>query len=161
MTRQPWTVHENELAIDLVFSWFGLLPWTQGVPPTPWVTERSVELNRKEPQHSARSWEAKIRDIISCLPLPTQKAYAGRPAGSTRTVKSGAKSATVQGPSTQELVAQHLRELEASRPADLVRMIGAALKDARSLKQTAERMEETLQVLLRQMSQRHRPAPEN
>lgn len=150
MTRQPWIVRETLLAVDTVFTRLGPLPWTEGVPPASWIESKAVELNRREPQHSPESWNAKMRDVVSCLPLPTQRKYAGRPEGSHRKVKAGAKSATVEGPSTQELVAQRLRELETNPPNSLIHMIGAVIKDVRNLKKDTERIDEALQVILHQ-----------
>src|SRR5580704_8069013 len=102
-----WTVGENEMAIEPVFAWLGELPWDQ-VPSTPQVTEWAKALHERGPQHSASSWDAKIRDVLSCLPILTVKCYNGRPAGSARTIKAGAKGPTVEGPSTRELVERRL-----------------------------------------------------
>lgn len=59
--------------------------------------EWAKALHEREPRHSASSWDAKIRDVLSCLPIPTVKSYAGRPAGSVRRIKDGAKGPTVEG----------------------------------------------------------------
>jgi hypothetical protein len=61
------------------------------------------------------SWDAKIRDVVSCLPILTIKSYNGRPPGSVRRVKDGAKGPTVEGPSTRELVERRLAALTAPR----------------------------------------------
>ena len=107
-----WTVGENEMAIEPVFAWLGPPPWDQ-VPPTPQVDEWAQALHELEPRHSASSWDAKIRDVLSCLPIPTVKAYDGRPAGSLRRIKDGAKGPTVEGPSTRELVERRLAAMSA------------------------------------------------
>jgi hypothetical protein len=105
-----WTVPENELAIEPVFAWLGPPPW-DGVPPTPQIAKWAKALHEREPRHSVSSWEAKIRDVLSCLPIPTLKSYDGRPAGSARRVKDGAKGPTVEGPSTRELVQRRIAAL--------------------------------------------------
>ena len=75
-----WTVGENEMAIEPVFAWLGPPPWDQ-VPPTPQVAEWAKVLHEREPRHSASSWDAKIRDVLSCLPILTVKpTTAVRPA---------------------------------------------------------------------------------
>jgi len=109
-----WTVRENEMAIEPVFAWLGPLPWNQ-VPPTPQVAEWAKALHEREPRHSASSWDAKIRDVLSCLPILTLKAYAGRPSGSVRRIKDGAKGPTVEGPSTRDLVERRLAAMSAPR----------------------------------------------
>ena len=111
-----WTVAENELAIRPVFDWLGQPPWHL-VPPTAQIAEWAQTLHEREPQHSAPSWEAKIRDVLSCLPIPTVRSYNGRPAGSIRTVKDGAKSPTVEGPSTADLVERWLAAMPTPQPA--------------------------------------------
>jgi len=107
-----WTVGENEMAIEPVFGWLGPPPWDR-VPPTPQVAEWAKALHEREPRHSASSWDAKIRDVLSCLPILTVKSYNGRPAGSVRRIKSGAKGPTVEGPSTRELVERRLAAMSA------------------------------------------------
>ncbi len=72
-------------------------------------------LREREPRHSASSWDAKIRDVVSCPPIPTIKSYDGRPAGSPRRVKDGAKGPTVEGPSTKDLVERRITTLSAPR----------------------------------------------
>jgi hypothetical protein len=109
-----WTVGENEMAIEPVFAWLGTPPWDR-VPPTPQVAEWARALHESEPRHSAASWDAKIRDVLSCLPILTVKSYDGRPAGSVRRVKDGAKGPTVEGPSTRELVERRLTAMSALR----------------------------------------------
>jgi hypothetical protein len=107
-----WTVGENEMAIQPVFAWLGPPPWDQ-IPPTPQVDEWAQALHELEPRHSTSSWDAKIRDVLSCLPIPTVKSYDGRPAGSPRRVKDGAKGPTVEGPSTMELVQRRIAAMSA------------------------------------------------
>jgi Protein of unknown function DUF262 len=109
-----WTVGENEMAIEPVFDWLGQPPWDQ-VPPTPQVAEWAKALHERAPQHSASSWDAKIRDVLSCLPILTIKSYNGRPAGSVRRIKDGAQGPTVEGPSTRELVEGRLAAISAPR----------------------------------------------
>jgi hypothetical protein len=109
-----WTVRENEMAIEPVFAWLGPRPWDR-VPPTPQITEWANALHEREPRHSASSWDAKIRDVLSCLPILTVKAYDGRPPGSVRRVKDGAKGPTVEGPSTRDLVQRRLAAMPAPR----------------------------------------------
>jgi hypothetical protein len=109
-----WTVRENEMAIEPVFAWLGPPPWNR-VPPTPQVAEWARALHEREPRHSASSWDAKIRDVLSCLPILTVKAYNGRPPGSVRRIKDGAKGPTVEGPSTRELVERRLAAMSAPR----------------------------------------------
>lgn len=109
-----WTVRENEMAIEPVFRWLGSPPWDQ-VPPTPQIAEWAQDLHEREPRHSASSWHAKIRDVLSCLPIPTVKSYDGRPAGSRRRVKDGAKGPTAEGPSTKDLVERRLTRLSVPR----------------------------------------------
>jgi hypothetical protein len=109
-----WTVRENEMAIEPVFAWLGPPPWNR-VPPTPQVAEWAKALYEREPQHSASSWDAKIRDVVSCLPILTVKAYNGRPPGSVRRIKDGAKGPTVEGPSTRELVERRLAAMSVPR----------------------------------------------
>lgn len=113
----PWTVRENEMAIDPVFAWLGPRPWDT-VPPTPQIAEWAKGLYEQAPQHSAKSWEAKIRDVLSCLPILTVKSYNGRPPGSARTVKDGAKGPTVEDPSTRDLVQRRLAMMSAPRSVD-------------------------------------------
>jgi Protein of unknown function DUF262 len=107
-----WTVDENEMALEPVFAWLGPLPWDQ-VPPTPQVGEWARNLHEREPRHSVSSWDAKIRDVLSCLPILTVRSYDGRPAGSVRRIKDGAKGPTVEGPSTRELVALRIAAMRA------------------------------------------------
>jgi hypothetical protein len=102
------------MAIDPVFAWLGPLPWDR-VPPNPQVAEWAKALHEREPQHSAKSWEAKVRDVLSCLPILTVKSYDGRPPGSVRRVKDGAKGPTVEGPSTKDLVDRRLATMAAPR----------------------------------------------
>jgi hypothetical protein len=109
-----WTVGENEMAIEPVFDWLGQPPWDR-VPPTPQIADWAKALHELAPQHSASSWEAKIRDVLSCLPILTVKSYNGRPAGSVRRIKDGAKGPTVEGPSTRELVEARLAAISAPR----------------------------------------------
>jgi hypothetical protein len=109
-----WTVRENEMAIEPVFNWLGPPPWDR-VPPTPKVDEWAEALHERESRHSVSSWDAKIRDVLSCLPIRTVKAYDGRPPGSVRRVKDGAKGPTVEGPSTRDLVERRLAALSAPR----------------------------------------------
>jgi hypothetical protein len=116
----PWTVRENEMAIDPVFAWLGPAPWER-VPPTPQITDWAKALHEQVPLHSAESWEAKIRDVLSCLPILTVKSYSGRPAGSVRTVKAGAKAPTAEGPSTRDLVERRLAMISAPRRVDEAR----------------------------------------
>jgi Protein of unknown function DUF262 len=107
-----WTVGENEMAIEPVFDWLGPPPWDR-VPPTPLVAEWAEALHEREPRHSVSSWDAKIRDVLSRLPIRTVKSNNGRPAGSVRTMKSGAKGPTLEGPSTRELVERRLAAMSA------------------------------------------------
>jgi hypothetical protein len=100
------------MAIELVFNWLGPPPWDR-VPPSSQVAEWAEALYGSESRHSASSWDAKIRDVVSCLPILTVKAYDGRPAGSLRRVKDGAKGPTVEGPSTRDLVEYRLATLSA------------------------------------------------
>jgi hypothetical protein len=109
-----WTVDENEMAIEPVFAWLGPPPWDR-VPPTPQVDEWAKTLHEREPRHSPSSWDAKIRDVLSCLPILTVKSYDGRPAGSVRRIKDGARGPTVEGPSTRELVERRLAAMSAPR----------------------------------------------
>jgi len=109
-----WTVRENEMAIEPVFAWLGPPPWDR-VPPTPQVAEWAKVLNAAEPRHSTSSWDAKIRDVLSCLPILTVKSYDGRPAGSARRMKAGARGPTIEGPSTRELVERRLAATSAPR----------------------------------------------
>jgi hypothetical protein len=109
-----WTVGENEMAIEPVFDWLGQPPWDQ-VPPTRQIAEWAKALHEREPQHSAPSWDAKIRDVLSCLPILTVRSYNGRPAGSVRRIKEGAKGPTVEGPSTRELVERRLAAMSMPR----------------------------------------------
>jgi hypothetical protein len=102
------------MAIEPVFDWLGQTPWDQ-VPPTPRVTEWAKALHERAPQHSVSSWDAKIRDVMSCLPILTVKSYNGRPAGSVRKIKDGAKGPTVEGPSTRELVEGRLAAMSSPR----------------------------------------------
>jgi hypothetical protein len=95
----------------------GIAPWDQ-VPPTPQVAEWAKALHECEPWHSASSWDAKIRDVLSCLPILTVKAYNGRPPGSIRRVKDGAKGPTVEGPSTKDLVKLRLAAMPEPRSLD-------------------------------------------
>jgi hypothetical protein len=95
------------MAIEPVFAWLGPPPWDR-VPPTPQVAEWAKALYEREPRHSASSWDAKIRDVLSCLPILTVKSYDGRPPGSVRRVKDGAKGPTIEGPSTRDLVKRRL-----------------------------------------------------
>ncbi len=83
------------------------------MPPTPQVAEWAKVLHTLEPRHSASSWNAKIRDVLSCLPILTVKSYDGRPAGSVRRIKAGARGPTVEGPSTKELVEGRLAAMSA------------------------------------------------
>jgi hypothetical protein len=112
-----WTARENEMAIEPVLAWLGPRPWDR-VPPTPQIAQWAEELHEREARHSAPSWEAKIRDVLSCLPILTVKSYNGRPPGSVRRVKAGAKGPTVEGPSTQELVKRRLSTPPAPRSLD-------------------------------------------
>jgi hypothetical protein len=109
----PWTVRENEMAIDPVFAWLGPLPWDK-VPPAPQITEWAKAL-RAGARTQRESWEAKVRDVLSCLPILTVKSYDGRAPGSVRRVKDGAKGPTVEGPSTKELVERRLAMMAAPR----------------------------------------------
>ena len=85
------------------------------VPPTPQVVEWAKALYEREPRHSASSWDAKIRDVLSCLPILTVKSYHGRPPGSVRKVKDGAKGPTIEGPSTSYLVELRLAAMPEAR----------------------------------------------
>jgi hypothetical protein len=105
--RSQWTVGENEMAIEPVFGWLGEPPWLQP-PPSLEIAEWAKALYEREPRHSEESWDAKIRDVVSCLPIPTTRPYAGRPAGSERRIKDGANAPTIEGPSTRELVERRL-----------------------------------------------------
>ena len=108
-----WTVRENEMAIESVFESLGPRPWSR-VPPRSQILAWAVVLREREPRHSNESWQAKIYDVLSCLPIPTAKSYDGRPVGSPRKIKAGATARTAEGPSTQELVQRRLATMAIS-----------------------------------------------
>lgn len=124
-SRNRWTVRENEMVIERVFAWLGPRPWER-IPPNSQIAGWAADLYRCEPQHSESSWHAKFGDVLSCLPIPTVKARAGRPAGSVRKPTGGAKGPTVEGPSTRELVQRRLGAVPKGRVADTRKDVMAA-----------------------------------
>lgn len=140
-----WTVRENELAIEPIFDWLGSPPWSQ-VPPSSQVIRWAQELHQREPQHSAQSWEAKLRDVLSCLPILTVKSHSGRPSGSPRRIKDGAKGPTLEGPSTMQLVELRLSGIQKTPGLDDARknVIAAWQKLGEALQEYMDALERRL-----------------